>query len=598
MLAVLKLPARYKKQARLFRNSLTLPGQKAKAERWLHRLEEEPCDVVNPQPYWRLALAAAREVTGAKAALLVSEKPRRRVLLSAGSVPEGADPAVVPEENRLPGELSSAGLPAWARRKGYEHCLVLDIAGERNEKLGSLELYFEGRVRVARWRQDFLRKVARHLSRRLQVWQAAERLRRMAFYDDLTGLPNRNLLIIYLNRLLSADEKDAWIAFLEVEDYSGISDIWGYDVADELLRRIASRLQLERANGLEAARCGTSRFALVGRGENPLEQVRKVIERLDRELITSQAGPRAQLRAGVVRLIHPAESAADIIRRGGMTLAEARSERKLVALYRPGMEAQLLDKRELVERLRSDLVWKRGLRLQYQPIIDLRRGKPFAVEALARWYDRKSQRWIPPAVFVPLAEQHGLGKLLDQRVVELAMEDASGWLDKLGGNAPRISINVSADSLTNDEFLTDLLKQLEGLPKNSRPLFEMTERVLADTGRTSEIIERLHGAGALVLVDDFGTGYSSLAYLAEMEVDAFKLDRSLLAGVQDNPRARAVMRAALDLGRELNLPAIVEGVENQGQLAWLRSQGCRYAQGFFLGRPVSAGGVVELVRAG
>jgi len=493
-----------------------------------------------------------------------------------------------------PLERREPDLPRSLRARGYRGGLVAAVPGVR-EARGAIGAVFRRRRRPARWALAFLEDVARRVGSVLERWEAAEALERSVHYDPVTGLPNRRLLFRHLERRL-AEEAPGGLAFLDVEDFEEVSDAWGFDAGDVLLRELARRLGPERARGAWVAHCGAARFALVFRGAPEAGRVERALARLERPLTCQGVTVRLVARAGLVRFPEHGRDAATLLRRAGLALAEARSRGVRLAEYRPGLEGAR-GERAQVERLRAALREGGAIELRFQPIVDLEQGRTVYLEALARWRDPGSGRAVPPERFVALAERHGLARDLDRAVFTGALAVAERLWRELGERAPRVTVNVAPASLADPGFVDFVAGAVRGLPPHKRPVLELTERSLADAEAANAALARLHAVGVQVFVDDLGAGYAALSTLAAMQVDGFKVDRALTAAVPGDERARTVVRAMLRLGRELGLPVVVEGVENGRQLAWLRSEGCRLAQGYALGRPQDVARLFAAMRA-
>lgn len=225
--------------------------------------------------------------------------------------------------------------------------------------------------------------------------------------------------------------------------------------------------------------------------------------------------------------------------------------------------------------------------LFYQPILDLTTQCIVAVEALVRW-QHATYGLLPPAAFLPLAEQMGLLEDLDRHVLWVALNQAAHWAHT--GQSLTLSINLTASSLQNPALLDDaaMFLQHTGRPPAS-VIIEVTEHApLHNPAVAHRVLSGLRDMGLHVALDDFGNGYSPLTNLQHFPSNILKIDQSFVAGIGQNPRAEAILRAILSLGRELNLLVIAEGVETRAQLAWLQTANCPWAQGKFLGHPVPA----------
>ncbi len=450
--------------------------------------------------------------------------------------------------------------------------------------LGVLAVTLGYRCPGVRWIKEFLEGLSRRLEYALERQQVSELLEYGQRYDPTTGLPNRGFLLQYLSRRMAARAERGWVAFVEIEDFTEINDVWGYAVGDAVLREAARRLREGRKRGILVARCGSGRFVLVGAGNPDLEWLGRMAARLEYPVEVGDAAVHSRVRVGVARFPADGIEPQELLRRAGRALVEARSRGERVVPYHPGV-GRPHSERARAERLRASLEHPDGIELVYQPIVDLMDGRTVYIEALARWRDPISGRPVPASRFVALAERYGMATMLDRAVLVQATKLAHRAWSELGERAPRVAINATPESLTDPEFVAFATASVQRLPPNKRPILELTERSLLDPATAQPALARLREAGFQVFVDDLGSGYASFAALALAEIDAFKVDRTLVLAASEEERARALLRGVVHLGRELGLPVIVEGVESESQLNWLRSEGVRLAQGFYLGRP-------------
>jgi EAL domain-containing protein (putative c-di-GMP-specific phosphodiesterase class I) len=250
------------------------------------------------------------------------------------------------------------------------------------------------------------------------------------------------------------------------------------------------------------------------------------------------------------------------------------------------------------EELRGALD-RNELELHYQPQVELRSGRIVGLEALLRWNHPKRD-WIPPAIFIPIAERTGQIQILSRWVLNAACRQLRSWQDQ--GVAPAlVGVNVSAldfkGSADLDRDVAECLGKWSIAPGTIE--IELTESVLMDiTQQHNERFERLRQLGVRIAIDDFGTGYSSLSYLANYPISRMKIARELVLGVDTDSRSATVVRAAIRMAHELGIEIIAEGVETEGQTKFLLSAGCESGQGFYFSRPVNAERATELLRAG
>ena len=565
--------------------------RRSRIARTLRELDRHAWRVSDPRSYIEEALARVVEVLGAAGAGFVSTfaegGPRLEV---ACGLPFGA--GFVVEDAAVRRLLQAGGgarvydlgreAPDSLRERGLDGGLLVAVTGSHGPH-GALGVVFcsgkPGREAVR-----FLEGVAERIAFVLERWQAEEALERRAHYDSLTGLPNRRLLLRHLRRHIEGPGGEGWLALLSGEDFDDLHDAWGHEAGRALLRELVRRLALERARGGWVARCGEARFALWVPGSFDEERLQEVLRRLEWPLAREGQTLRLVFRAGVARFPDHGREARELLHNAGVALAEARLRGQRFAVYRPGLGG-LARKRARMERVRGTLLRGVGVELAFQPVVDLASGDAIWAEALVRWRDPANERLVYPDAFVPLVEELGMARTLDRLVFERAVRAGARWWRALGEDAPRVAVNVAPESLLDAAFVEFVVGLVQALPASKRPVLELTERLFVEAGGIAAALRRLREAGVWVVLDDLGTGYAALGSLVEMEVDAFKIDRSLIAAVDRSERSRALVRAILQLGRDLGLLVVAEGVESARQLEHLRREGCRYVQGFFLGRP-------------
>lgn len=471
---------------------------------------------------------------------------------------------------------------------GIRSTLSVPIPGDRLP-YGVLGIGFKDSRNLDEAAVRFVQQAAQLTGQVLRYHRARNDLEYKAYHDDLTGLPNRRALYRYLTHLLSSTDATGAIAFLDLVNFGEVNDTWGHETGDRLLRLVGSRLRELAPARVWAARWGGDEFVLVLQGKDPQGMLRHTLEQLSKARLRD--GPQLQLaaRVGVVRFPEFGSSAETLLRRADMALATAKEGKRTVYTYEAGLEERAAKRRARVEALRRAIeAGEQGeLQLYYQPVVDPEGRRVIAAEALLRWRQLQSGEQIPPAEFIPLAEQYGLAVSLDTWVLQRGVAEALGWLERWGEQAPRLSVNVTPESILDAGFMDGLeeLLRVSGYPPE-RLTLEITERVIADVEHIRAPLERLHELGMHIAVDDFGTGYSSLAYLAHLPVDILKVDRAFTRDIGNNPRTEAVLRSIFALGRHLGLQITIEGAETQQQLEWLRGTECDWVQGFGIARPM------------
>jgi diguanylate cyclase (GGDEF)-like protein len=413
-----------------------------------------------------------------------------------------------------------------------------------------------------------------------------------AAHDPLTGLANRRRFVQRLDEVLQPrGGARLCLLFLDLDDFKTVNDTLGHGAGDELLKVVASRIRSLVRPGDVAARIGGDEFGVL-LAETDVTAATAVSERLLQSLRDPmQLGSRiVQIRAsiGIADGGRPGITASDLIRDADVAMYQAKAMGKGRAqVFAPSMHALAMDRLQLQADLEHAL--DRGeLRIAYQPIVDLATGRPWAVEALARWA-HPERGLLGAADFIPLAEGSGAILGLGRWMLRRATEQAVRWRSTVDPEL-RVSVNLSARQLADPHLLGDVSAALRdsGLPATGL-LVEVTESILVEDGDlATEHLKALRAMGVRVAIDDFGTGYSSLSYLQRLPADILKIDRAFVGQLTGEGDGGVLARLIIGLGETLDLQTIAEGVEDAVQLAALVRIGCRFAQGDHLQRPEPA----------
>ncbi|SEH37523.1 PAS domain S-box-containing protein/diguanylate cyclase (GGDEF) domain-containing protein [Magnetospirillum fulvum] len=433
-----------------------------------------------------------------------------------------------------------------------------------------------------------------------------ERIKNLAYFDVLTGLPNRRLFIDRLQlALANASRYNHVLAVmvLDLDLFKRINDSLGHGIGDQVLVEIAGRLSRCLREGDSVARMGGDEFTILLPQIEQIETAARLAERLltqikqpivvnDHELyVTASIGIAVfpDNGPGIEALIKNADTAmyrAKDIGRNGFQL------------YSPAMNARSFERLSMESALRHALV-RNQFRLVYQVKVDLISGRMSGVEALIRWHHPESGL-IPPTEFIPLAENMGVISEIGEWVLREACRQCRHWLD-LGLPPVRIAVNVSALQFHETDIPDVVGRALRdtALPPQFLEL-ELTESVLMQrVDEVAEVLRDLRTMGVRISIDDFGTGYSSLSYLKKMPIDALKVDRSFIHDIFNETGSVAdegasIVSTIINLAHNLKLKAIAEGVETIAQADFLRARGCDEVQGFLVSRPVSGEDLISL----
>lgn len=421
-----------------------------------------------------------------------------------------------------------------------------------------------------------------------------EQLRYLAEYDDLTGLPNRRLLMDRVVQTIARTKRHEFqcfsLMFIDVDRFKNINDSLGHSVGDLVLQEIAQRLQGAVREVDTVSRIGGDEFVILvsGKGDDaviPAANLAHRILKMVSEPIQDKALDLVVTASiGIVSYPADGEDFEMLLRNADAALYHAKSlGRNNFQFYDCKMNEKASARLKLENALRQ-AIEKGSLQLYYQPQYRLGTREVSGCEALLRWCHEGN--FISPAVFIPLAEETGLILPLGKWVLEEGCRQGAEWLRK-GVCVPSIAINVSAYQFRQEFYRTvDNVLRRTAFPAELLVL-EVTESVLmSDVVRTEHLLTQLRKRGVRIALDDFGTGYSSLAYLKKFSLDKLKIDRAFIDGLPSDKDDVALTSSILDVARHLGLETIAEGVETLEQLDFLETYGCDQVQGFYFSKPV------------
>ncbi|SDZ21097.1 diguanylate cyclase/phosphodiesterase [Pseudomonas sp. NFIX28] len=425
--------------------------------------------------------------------------------------------------------------------------------------------------------------------------EAENSLLRMAQYDFLTGLPNRQQLQQQLDKILiDAGRLQRRVAVLCVglDDFKGINEQFSYQTGDQLLLALADRLRAHSGRLGALARLGGDQFALVQADiEQPYEAAelaQSILDDLEAPFALDHQEIRLRATIGITLFPEDGDSTEKLLQKAEqtMTLAKSRS-RNRYQFYIASVDSEMRRRRELEKDLREALA--RGqFHLVYQPQISYRDHRVVGVEALIRW-QHPEHGLVPPDLFIPLAEQNGTIIAIGEWVLDQACRQLREWHD-LGFSDLRMAVNLSTVQLHHAELprVVNNLLQIYRLPPRSLEL-EVTETgLMEDISTAAQHLLSLRRSGALIAIDDFGTGYSSLSYLKSLPLDKIKIDKSFVQDLLDDDDDATIVRAIIQLGKSLGMQVIAEGVETAEQEAYIISEGCHEGQGYHYSKPLPA----------
>ncbi|MET8277264.1 EAL domain-containing protein [Micromonospora sp. NPDC005174] len=414
------------------------------------------------------------------------------------------------------------------------------------------------------------------------------RLRRLAYGDQLTGLPNR-LLFNRLLRLALRDGRPVAVLLLDLDGFKQVNDRFGHATGDTLLTGLAARMRAAVDGDGTIARLGGDEFAVLVEGDRPVSPER-LAERLLDALRPSEGeegvGVHPSASIGIAEYGPQHATHSDLLRDADIAMYAAKAAGK--SAYRtctPALRESAVSRAELIADLRR-AVDEEQLRLEFQPIVDLATGAVRSAEALVRWRHPRLGM-LPPARFLPLAEETGLILPIDRWVIHEACRAAATWRER----APEatVAVNIAAAHLRRPDLIATVTAATASAGLAPRALtLELTESALIEG--TDSVLERLHQLrelGIQIAIDDFGTGYSSLSYLHRIPATELKIDRSFVARLGSDDRAYATVEMVTRLAGAFDLAVIAEGVETERQHDAVTAIGCPRGQGYLYGRPDS-----------
>jgi diguanylate cyclase (GGDEF)-like protein/PAS domain S-box-containing protein len=419
-----------------------------------------------------------------------------------------------------------------------------------------------------------------------------EQLNFQATHDALTGLPNRLLLRDRLEQALSAAARragEAAVLLIDLDRFKEINDTLGHSYGDELLRQVGPRLGEVLRDGDTVARLGGDEFAVLLPAVDGVAEARLVAGRLQaalhRRFEVNGVGLDVEASVGIALSPWHGTDTEELLRNADIAMYVAKELKAGAVVFEPEEHQTAPSRLTVLGDLRSALERDGELFLQYQPKFTLDGERIEGAEALLRW--QHPQRGpIPPAEFIPVAEGTGIILRLTERVLDMALGQLRRWRD--AGVAVPVAVNLSTRCLL-DAGLPDLVERLlaeHGVPASLLRLEVTESAVMGDASRCLEVLQRLHDLGVRLSIDDFGTGYSSMAYLRRLPVDELKIDRSFVLGMTTTQQDAVLVRTAIDLGHNLGLTVVAEGVEGAEHVSALRELGCDIAQGFHYARPM------------
>jgi diguanylate cyclase (GGDEF)-like protein/PAS domain S-box-containing protein len=487
---------------------------------------------------------------------------------------------------------------AFLRERGVESYICAALRNSVGATVGFLDVMHDKPLRDTGYAESVLRIFAARAAAEIERQRAEERVAHQALHDALTGLPNRALFIDRVHGASARCERrgeSMGVLFIDLDRFKWVNDSYGHAAGDELIAQAAQRLLASARNEDTVARLGGDEFTmLLDRIDTAMDATKvadRVLESLRRPFFVHGREVRLSASVGVALGMAGEPRSADLLRDADSAMYRAKAKGKnRYEIFDAALHERLRDKMRLEHDLRH-AVARGEIEVAYQPRVNLTTGRVEGAEALARW--RHPQRGLLlPESFIPLAEETGLVLEIDRRVLAQACLRMKVWRAEFERDVPlTLSANLSARQFLHNEALVeeirDALADSELEPAALR--VEITESVAMDDAEaTVQTLHRLRALGVGLEIDDFGIGYSSLRYLRRFPVDALKIDRSFISGLElgENENA-AIVRTIVALARNLGLRLIAEGIETTAQMEFLRGLGCEHGQGFLFAKPLA-----------
>lgn len=445
-------------------------------------------------------------------------------------------------------------------------------------------------VSISKWNQNS-KTIYTAICRDITDWkQKEEQIYQLANFDPLTGLPNRHLFHDLAEKAIiqgQADGKSVGVLLMDLDRFKEINDTLGHHRGDILLQKVAERLKKAVFEKDTIARMGGDEFGIVLLLADPDHAVivaQKLLTALFEPFEIEGLPIVVEGSIGLAFSPDHGANADSLTQRADIAMYTSKKKKLDYVVYHPDLDEHSPRRLALMGELRS-AIENRELFLNYQPIVDLKKGKISGVEALVRWNHPKLGP-VPPDQFIPAAEQSGLIKLLTQFVLKESLSQITAWSGE--GKLLTVSVNLSHRNLS-DPFFPSYLNLTLGSSGISSGLinFEITEStIMTNVETVTNIIQDFNQQGFSFSIDDFGAGFTSLGHLTRLAVKCIKIDRTFIKDLHANPENQQVVRSMIDLAHNLQLKVVAEGVEEQKSLDWLSGRGCDEAQGYFIGKPM------------
>ena len=490
-----------------------------------------------------------------------------------------------------------------ALKRGFRSVAVFPLILEQRA-VGVFTLYAPEPDFFDEQEMKLLIEMAGDISFALDHIAKEEKLNYLAYYDALTGLPNRTLFCDRVDNFVRSHavrQESVAVVTFNVERFRFVNDSLGRQAGDALLKQIAERLREAVGNEGSVARTGSDIFAVSYAGitagadvAHALEE--KIFYALSRPFTVDRQELRISFKCGVALSPDDGGDAESLFRNAEAALQKAKDSGDKYMFYAPQMNARVAEILSLENKLRIAIVDEQFV-LHYQPKVDLAGNRITGLEALIRW-NSPGMGLIPPAEFIPLLEETGMIVEVGAWAMKQAVSQYAAW-QAAGLQPPPIAVNVSAVQLKRKDFVASVQQAIAIAGKPGHGLdIEITESmIMEDIEASIEKLKLVRDLGVGISIDDFGTGHSSLRYLTRLPITALKIDRAFVQDMTTNPDNMAIVSTVITLARNLNLKVIAEGVETEEQSKFLRLLKCDEMQGYLFSRPLPADVIEAMLRA-
>ena len=426
-----------------------------------------------------------------------------------------------------------------------------------------------------------------------------EKLYDLAFYDHLTGLPNKAMLEEKVNERINLHPNELMgFIYFDIDEFRNINEVKGHSVGDELIKTIALSLKNKIQHPNMLARMGGDEFVLaifdIKRLELFMPEVESYIEVVRKSYLLEKDDFFVTFSGGIALYPDHGTNYITLLRHADAAMSIAKSKGKdQFVIFDDEMVTVIKQQTEILNNLRQAII-NHEMSLHYQPIIDLKNDHTIGVEALIRW-QHPVKGFIPPLEFISLSEKNGFIKEITEFVFKDAADHYSLWEKQ---KKPfKVSINLSASMLMNDKFINNLLIWIQKEKLDCRKFnIEITETaIISDIQKSIHVLNQLKRLGFTIALDDFGTGYSSLTYLQKLPIDSIKIDRSFIGNIKENTEEFFVLKYMIDLAHHLNLKVVAEGIETEEQALMVKKYGVDFAQGYYYCRPTTQVRIIEYI---